>query len=177
MWLRWLLSLMLAIMFLAPRAADAQFGGMPGMPGSAGFGAPPQQQGPPPECEQLLVYRDETQKHGKALSAASKRKASPDQACKLFKAFLAAETKMIKGIEKLGPRCGLPPEIAKQLKAQHVQVEATAKNVCEAAAQGPRPSGPSLSEALGATPTVPDSTSARRGMGTFDTLSGSPLAR
>jgi hypothetical protein len=33
-----------------------------------------------------------------------------------------------------------------------------------------------LSDALGATPTVPDSRGAR-GQGTFDTLVGSPLAR
>ena len=51
--------------------AGAQFGGMPGMPGSGppggGFGGPPQQ-GPPPQCQALLTIRDELQKHGEAIS-------------------------------------------------------------------------------------------------------------
>ena len=178
MFLRWALPLVLTIVVLMLRPAEAQFGGMPGMPGSpgaSGFGAP--QQGPPPECQQLLTLRDETQKHGQALSAAGKKKVPPDQACKLFKAFLAAETKMIKGLDQLGPRCGVPSDVAKKVKAQHVQAEGAAKNICDAAAQGPRPTGPSLSDALGTTPTVPDASSAKRGTGTFDTLSGSPLAR
>src|SRR5262245_31593621 len=54
--------------------AGAQFGGMPGMPGSggmpgAGFGGPPQ--APPPKCQALLSIRDELQKHGMAISAAN----------------------------------------------------------------------------------------------------------
>ena len=52
------------------------------------------------------------------------------------------------------------------------------KQVCDAAAQGPRPAGPTLSDALGTTPMVPDSSTAtKKGQGTFDTLTGSPLAR
>jgi hypothetical protein len=177
MCLRWGLPLVLAIVVLTLRPAEAQFGGMPGMPGSSGFGAPPQQQGPPPACQELLALRDDAQKHGQALSLAGKKKAPPDVACKLFKSFLAAEVKMIKGIERLGGQCGVPADVPKQLKAQHVKAEAQAKYVCDAAAQGPRPTGPSLSEALGTTPLVPDASNTKRGMGTFDTLSGSPLAR
>jgi hypothetical protein len=177
MCLRWALPLVLAIVVLALRPAEAQFGGMPGMPGSPGFGAPPAQQGPPPECQQLLTLRDQTEKHGKALEAAGKRKAPPDQSCKLFKAFLAAEMRLIMGLERLGPRCGVPSGVPKQVRASHVKAEAVAQKLCEMAAQPPRPTGPTLSEALGATPTVPDSSSSKRGMGTFDTLSGSPLAR
>src|SRR5216683_5833156 len=110
------LVLMLAAVPLQP--ALAQFGGMPGMPGApgmptspgmpgGGFGAapPPQQQGPPPACQQLLVSRDEVQKHGMALQAAGKKKAGPDVACKLFKSFLAAESKMIKGLEQHSTLC------------------------------------------------------------------------
>jgi hypothetical protein len=185
------LALMFAVLPLG--AADAQFGGMPGMPGgmpgvsgmpgapgmpaSPGMGGTPfgaPQQGPPPVCQQILGFRDETAKHGQALQAASKKKAPPDEVCKLFKAFIAAETRFMKALEENSATCGVPPEAIKQVKAGHSKASETAKNVCDAAAQ--RPAGPSLSDALGATPTVPDA-STSRGQGTFDTLMGSPLVR
>ena len=49
--------------------------------------------------------------------------------------------------------------------------------MCDAAAQGPRPSAPSLSDALGTTPMVPDAAGAKKGAGTYDTLTGTPLQR
>jgi hypothetical protein len=183
------LALVLAVLPLA--AVHAQFGGMPGMPGSPGmpgapgmpeaqgmpsspFGAP--QQGPPPACQQILTSRDETAKHGQALQAAGKKKAPPEELCKLFKAFIAAESKFVKGLEEHSTTCGVPPDVIKQVKLGHSKASQTAKNVCDAAAQGPRPTGPSLSDALGTTPTVPN-VSSSRGQGTFDTLMGSPLVR
>ena len=187
------LALILAVLTL--EAADAQFGGMPGLPGSPGmpgapgmpggmpesqgmpgapFGAP--QQGPPPACQQLLSYRDETAKHGQALQAAGKKKAPPEELCKLFKSFIAAEGKFLKSLEEHSATCGVPPDAIKQMRLGHSKASQTAKNVCDAAAQGPRPAGPSLSDALGTTPTVPN-TSSSHGQGTFDTLMGSPLVR
>jgi len=181
------LPLVLALAVLPLWPASAQFGGMPGMPGSgmypggggSPFDAPPPQQGPPPACQKLLALRDETGKHGQALQAAGKRKdkAQPDEICKLFKAFLASEAKMIKGLEENSQVCGVPPDTIKQVKASHEQASKIGKNVCDAAAQGPRPAGPSLSDALGATPSVPDANANKRGPGTFDTLNGSPLTR
>jgi len=156
--------------------------GVPGSPGMGGmqsapmtpFGAQPQQ--PPPACQNLMALRDETQKAGQALKAASEKKAPPEEACKLFKVFVAAESKMIKGLEENSQVCGVPADAIKQVKAQHVGVSKMAKQVCDAAAAGPRQSGPSFSEVLGSSPTVPDS-NAKRGYGTFDTLSGSQLLR
>jgi hypothetical protein len=144
---------------------------MPGAP----LGAAPRQ--PPAACKELLGLRDETHKHGKALQAASKKRPGPEELCKLFKTFLATETKFIKGLEEHTATCGVPPDIIKQIKGQHAKASETGKKICEAAAQGPRPAGPSLSDALGTTPVVPDRSSQGRGGGTFDTLSGSPLAR
>jgi hypothetical protein len=175
--------LALAVVPLSP--AVAQFGGMPGMPGSPGmgggmgaspFGARPQQ--PPAACQQLLTLRDETAKSAQALQAAGQKKAQPDEMCKHFKTYLATESKMLKGLEQNSATCGVPAEVIKQIKASHAKASEIGKKVCEAAAMGPRPTGPSLSEALGATPVVPDaSTASKRGQGTFDTLSGSPLTR
>jgi hypothetical protein len=173
-----------AILAVLPvHVAVAQFGGMPGMPGSGGtgggfgspgggFGGPPA--GPPPACQTLLTLRDETQKSANAINTASKRKAAPAEACKLFKNFLAAETKMIKAVEDLGATCGVPPEAPKQMKAGHAKAQQIAKTVCDVAEQGPRQAGPSLSDTLGVTPTVPDSQ--KRG-GTFDTMTGNALSR
>ena len=175
------LPLVLAFLLLSFGSASAQFGGMPGMgmPGhrrvaSPGFGAQPQQ--PPAACQNLMVLRDETQKAGNALKVAGEKKAQPDEVCKLFKAFMASEVKMIKGLEDGAQLCGVPPDAIKSVKAQHANVSKMAKQVCDAAAQGPRPTGPSFSEALGSTPTVPDNAT-KRGFGTFDTLSGSQLVR
>jgi hypothetical protein len=170
--------LVLTVLALSPAAA--QFGGMPGMPGSpgmspGGFGAPQQ---PPPACQQLLANRDETAKHGQAIHAAGQKKVPPEELCKLFKTFLSSEGKMLKGLEQNAATCGVPPEVLKQVKASHEKAAQVGKNICDAAAQGPRPAGPSLSDALGTTPMMPDSSTAtKKGQGTFDTLTGSPLAR
>jgi len=180
------LAFVLATLPLWPAAG--QFGGMPGLPGSPGSpgmsaapgtGMPggaftPAQ--PPPACQQLLAAREEVGKHGQALQTAGQKKAPPDELCKLFKAFLTAETKMISRLQESSATCGVPPEVLKQVKDGHSKASDVGKKVCDAAAQGPRPAAPSLSDALGATPTVPDpSTATKKGQSTFDTLTGSPL--
>ena len=152
--------------------------GMPGMPTPGGmpggFGAAPQ--APPPACQKILGYRDETAKAGQALQAAGKKKPGPEELCKLFKAFVSAETKFMKGLEDNSATCGVPADVIKQVRLGHNKASEMAKRVCDAAAQGPQqPAGPSLSDALGTTPTVPD-TSSKRGV-TFDTLTGSPLVQ
>jgi len=168
-----------AILVPAPFMAHAQFGGMPGMPGApgGGFGAPPPQAGPPPACQQLLALRDETHKHGMAIQKANERKANVQDACKLFKSYLAAETKFIKGLEDNSRTCGVPPDAIKQVKEGHAKAAQVGKQVCDAAAQGPRPAGPSLSDALGAGPVMPESSKSTTGGGAFDTLSGNVLSR
>ena len=103
--------------------AGAQFGGMPGMPGSgggmpgAGFGGPPQ--GPPPKCAALLAIRDELQKHGQAISSANDKKADVKVACSLFRKYIATEAKMIKMLEVDGPGCGAGPQVVQQVRGSH----------------------------------------------------------
>jgi hypothetical protein len=170
-------SLVAVIAMASVHAAQAQFGGMPGMPGSPGmpgFGGPPA--GPPPACQQLLVLRDEAQKNAAAIGAASKRKASPEEACKLFKVFLASDSKMIQGMEDYSAQCGVPSDVIKQRHEAHKGAAQVGKQVCEVA-EHPRPTGPSLSDALNSAPNVPDANNTRTGRGTYDTLQGNPLAR
>jgi hypothetical protein len=152
-------------------------GGAPGGPGGmsgGGFGAP---QGPPPACQQLLSLRDEAGKHAQAIGVANKRKATAAEACRLFKAFYGAQVKMMKAIEDKGPQCGVPREVNGQLKAENAKVQQIMNQVCEAAVAAPRQAGPTLSEALGTSLSVPSVDASKPGRGTFDTLTGNPLAR
>ncbi|MPZ40636.1 MAG: hypothetical protein GEU95_21810 [Rhizobiales bacterium] len=158
--------------------AGAQFGGMPGMPGSpgagGGFGAP--RAAPPAKCQALLAIRDELQNHGAAIEAANKKKANVKVACRLFRTYIATEGKMLRMLEADGASCGVPAQIAQQVKGSHAKAQQIGKQVCDAAARGPAQAGPTLSEALGTSPALPD-TRSKKGAGTFETLTGNPFAR
>src|SRR5262245_21611014 len=91
---------LVAVIAVVPFAAGAQFGGMPGGEGSGG--APSAR---PPACQQLMALRDEVQKNSIAIQKANQRKAPVQEACRLFKAYLSAEEKFIKGIEEHGRTC------------------------------------------------------------------------
>jgi hypothetical protein len=83
------LAVVLAALVLGRAAAQD---GVPGHPGLGSVWPTPQQT--PAVCLQVLANREETQKHGQALQAAGRKKALPEEICKLFKGFLAAETTM-----------------------------------------------------------------------------------
>ena len=127
----------------------------------------------------FMPLRDEAEKRGKMIKAASERHAPPAEACKLIAGYSQAEAKMISYVESHAAKCGIPPQVADQLKKGHKNTEGMEKQVCNVAQQQPRgPAGPSLSEALGSSAPLPDATSAKRSGGsTFDTLSGNVLAR
>jgi hypothetical protein len=174
------LSLAAVLGLASGHAALAQFGGMPGMPGApgmgGGFGGPPA--GPPPVCQQLMVMRDEAQKNGGAIAAAQQRKVKPEltEVCKLFKVFIASEAKFIQGMSENVSVCGVPPQAIKSYQESHGKAVLIGKQVCDAA-DHPRPTGPSLSDALNSAPVLPDADSTKTKHGTFDTLEGNPLAR
>jgi hypothetical protein len=75
---------------------------------------------------------------------------------KRYKTFLATETKMIKAVEEVGPQCGVPAEVPKQLKAGHAKAQQIAKQVCDFAARGGRPARPIWDDLIGIRPTVAD---------------------
>ena len=147
----------------------------------AGFGAPQgPTSGPSEACMKGFVpLREEAEKRGKLIKAASDRKAPPDEACKLIRNFGESEVKMIKYIEANAQKCGIPPQIGDQLKAGHKNTEALQQKVCGVAqqmAQQKAMSAPSLSEALGSI-SAPEAQSAKKGGSTFDTLNGNVLSR
>ena len=141
--------------------------------------APASQAGSSDECMKGFVpLREEAEKRGKLIKAASDRHASPDEACKLIGNFGQSEIKMIKYVESHAAKCGIPQQIADQLKNGHKNTESMQKKVCAAAQQQQKgPAGPSLSEVLGSSAALPEATATKKGGSTFDTLNGNVLAR
>jgi hypothetical protein len=153
----------------------------------AGFGAA----GPQPPtagpggggeaCMKAFVpLREEAEKRGQLIKAASERKAPPDEACKLIKNFAASETKMIKYIEANASKCGIPPQIGDQMKKGHANTEKMQNQVCNVAQQAAtqqRAAAPSLSDVLGTSAALPEAQAVKKGGSTFDTLNGNVLTR
>ncbi len=135
--------------------------------------AAPQQE-PPPCIKEFFKLRDDTELKGKAIKAANDRKAPPKEACQLFGAFVAAQSKMLKYASENTTWCGIPPQVVENLKLGVTKMSEVRNRICQAAAS-PMQQGPSLSDAL--TSPVPDSNNIKTGRGTFDTLTGSPLGK
>ncbi len=145
---------------------------------SAGFpsAAAPQQQQEPPCFKEFVALRADAEKKRGAIEAAGKKKVPPAVACRLFNDYAASEVKLIKFVTANTSTCGMPKELLDNLNKGHAQTTQIRTRVCEVAAAGPpKPAGPRLSDVLGSP--VPDASNVKPGRGTFDTLSGSPLAR
>ena len=151
----------------------------------AGFGgggppAMPSQRGGGDECmKQFTPLREEAEKRGKMIQAASNRHAPPDEACKLIGNYGQAELTMIKFVETHQAKCGIPPQVSDQMKDGHKKTDTLLKRVCgmaqQAATRGP--AGPSLSDVLGSSAQLPAATPTKKGGSTFDTLNGNVLTR
>ena len=151
-------------------AGAAPFGGAPAGPSAGASQA----------CMSTFVpLREEAEKRGKLIKAASDRHAPPEEACKLIANYSQAELKMVKFVEANATKCGIPPQIPDQLKAGHKNTEAMLKKVCNVAEQVKTrgSGGPTLSDVLGSATAVPEVTTAKKGGSTFDTLNGNVLAR
>jgi hypothetical protein len=165
----------------APASGGSVFdrGAMPAG-GMAPSGGPPQASGSADACMKGFVpLREEAERRGKLIKAASDRKAPPDEACKLIRNFGQAELKMIKYVETNSAKCGIPQQIADQLKNGHKNTDKMQTQVCAVAqqAQSRGPAGPSLSEVLGSSSALPEAQTVKKGGSTFDTLNGNVLTR
>jgi hypothetical protein len=164
----------------APQSSFPVNGAAPIGGGGGMMAAPPQAGGPGDDCMKgFMPLREEAEKRGKLIKAASDRHAAPDEACKLIRNFAQAEIKMINYVETHKAKCGIPPQISDQLKNGHRNTETLQTKVCTVAQQGQMrgPAGPSLSEVLGSSAALPEATSAKKGGSTFDTLNGNVLER
>jgi hypothetical protein len=142
--------------------------------------APPSQAGAGDECMKgFMPLREDAEKRGKMIKAASDRHAPPAEACKLIGNFGQAELRMIKYVETHAAKCGIPPQVSEQLKTGHKNTEKMEKQVCDVAQQAQQrgPAGPSLSEVLGSSASLPEATPSKKGGSTFDTLNGNVLTR
>ena len=147
-------------------------------PSGGGFGGPRGGGPPPPSgdqavCNNFVSVRADTEKAANAIKIAGDKKLPREEVCPLFQRFAAAEAKMLKFLTDNQRTCGVPLDAIKTVKTNHGRTLQMRTAVCSAA---PRAAGPSLSDAL-SSPVMPDDNDKKPGRGTYDTLTGSPLAR
>jgi hypothetical protein len=130
---------------------------------------------PPPCVMEFGKLRNEVQERGAAAKNASERKVGREKMCKIVQAYSAAEAKWLKFVEAGVSTCGIPREVANQLKQVHARTEQARTNICFVGAAAGANSAPSLSEALDANRLPPDTK--RMGASTFDTLTGNAIQR
>jgi len=94
--------------------------------------------------KEFAPLRREAEERGKLIKAASARHAPPGEACELIGNFGQSEIKMIEYIDANSTKCGIPPQVADQLRAGHNNTEAMQKKVCAMAqrVQSGGPAGP-----------------------------------
>jgi hypothetical protein len=168
----------------APPASPFPSAGASPFGGSGGFQQPasaPPQAGQSDACmKNFTPLREEAERRGKLIKAASDRHASPEEACKLISNFGEAETKMIKYVESHSASCGIPAQVSEQLKTGHKGTETLRQKVCSVAQQmqqQQKSAAPSLSDVLGSSAALPEVNTAKKGGSAFDTLTGNVLAR
>ena len=134
------------------------------------------QQQPPggTQCSDFGKLTAEAQKRSALVSAAMKAKADRKELCTLMTNFVAAETSVVKFLEANKVWCGVPDEALKASKTNHEKSMKFRTMACSE--EGPRPKAPSLSDAI-KSPSVDTAKNTKTGRGTFDTLTGNPLAR
>jgi hypothetical protein len=106
--------------------------------GSAFERGPVPPSGPSEDCTRGFVpLREEAEKRGKLIQAASSRHAPPDEACKLIGNFGQAEIKMIKYLESHAAKCGIPSQVSDQFEARHKNTETMQQQVQQRGPSGP----------------------------------------
>jgi hypothetical protein len=127
-----------------------------------------------PQCAQFPELSETARKKADAVQAAMKAKADRKQVCVLLQSFVAAEATVIKFLVDNRTWCGVPDQAISTSKINHEKSLKFRDQACNDSE--PRPKAPSLSDAI-KTPTVDSATNTKTGRGTFDTLTGNPLAR
>ena len=124
-------------------------------------------------CAEFVPLSQVAQKRGAAIGEAQKRHPDRKEMCTLVSQFSVAEAAVVKFLETNQTWCGVPAEAVKNAKASHDKTLKFKEMVC---APAPQPKIPTLSDAIG-TPKVDTAKNTKTGHGTFDTLTGNPLAK
>jgi hypothetical protein len=128
-----------------------------------------------PQCADFPRLSAEAKKRADAVQAAINAKADRKQICTLLTTFVASEATVIKFLEENKEWCGVPNQAIATSKTNH-EKSIKFKTMACAADAAPQVKPPSLSDAI-KTPSVDSSANTKTGRGTFDTLTGNPLAR
>jgi hypothetical protein len=147
-----------ALLTSANRSAWAQF---PPPPGGA------------PQCSEFPKLIEEAQKRGASVGVAIKGKVGRKEICALMTTFVAAEGKVIKFLQDNKTWCGIPDQAVAAARANHEKSLKFRTAACE---EGPKPRAPTLSDAIKG-PSLDTAKNTKTGRGTFDTLTGNPLAK
>ncbi|TCK30807.1 hypothetical protein EV667_0909 [Ancylobacter aquaticus] len=156
----------------------------PGFSSSPGVSAPQQQANPnAAECQgQVVKLREDLEKRGGALQAASKKKLPPSELCPMFRTFANAQQAFYSFLSTNKAKCGVPDDVLSKFKENVTSVNSTRNRVCEVAKMqesgaGAGPSGPpaqgSVSAGLGLSTGLPTMEAPPGGV--FDTLGGDAL--
>ncbi len=86
----------------------------------------------PPCLAEFARLREEVEKKGMAAKAASRRKASREEMCRCVTSYADAETKWVAYTEAHVWSCGIPAQVANQLKEVHANTEQTNQKICMA---------------------------------------------
>jgi hypothetical protein len=124
-------------------------------------------------CDGFIPLRNDAQQKGMAIAAAEKRHAPPKELCTVVSRFYVAEAAALKFLEGNKTWCGVPDAAIAAAKTTHEKTLKFREMVCNPAAQV---RVPTLSDAIG-TPSLDTSKNTKTNTGTFNTLTGNPLAR
>jgi hypothetical protein len=145
--------------------------GQPGLASAPGGFGPPQE--PPPICNSFIKLKDDAEKKAIVIQAIGKNHGDRKAMCAAVTRFAAAETLVVKFLEDNKTTCGVPEQALSTSRTNHDHTLKFRDTVC---AEAPAPKPPTLSDAIG-TPTLDTAKNTKTGKGTFDTLTGNPLAR
>ena len=144
-----------------------------------GLGAPPAFGGgqQPPCAAEFFKMREDVEKKGSVFKGLTEHKPPSREAlCKQMTLVSAAMAKWAKFAETNVASCGIPREVAQQLKVQNEHAGETKKALC-AAGPAAAPVAPSLSDALGTARLPMPETTKSGGGSTLDTLNGNILQK
>jgi hypothetical protein len=125
-------------------------------------------------CGNFIPLRNDAQKKGMAIGTAEKRHADPKELCSLVSSFSVAEAAALKFLTANKVWCGVPDQAIATATITHEKTMKFREMVCNPTAQQRR--APTLSDAIGG-PALDTGNNTRTNTGTFNTLTGNPLAK